>query len=396
MQVLSSIICVSEFNQSNNMIFNFKNKNEIEKLEIEINTLKQQNLSLKEELNQANQSNMTLSDDMSEAAVRYNSQEELNKLWLQSSDLVNQIRESLATSSSELIAHRDSFQSSQQLFDQIMDMLASTIKSTAEISTDTKTASTSVDQLKTVTAGINDFVNIIKGISDQTNLLALNAAIEAARAGEQGRGFAVVADEVRTLAQRSAEASNEISVLIEQVNSQMADVVSGISGVGQKSDEITTSTSSIEGTANRIVSLSQHMYAVITNSTADSFIQTVKMDHVVWKLDVYKVMLGMSNKSAEDFAVHTMCRLGKWYYQGEGSTKYSGFDAFKKIETPHADVHKNGLAALLAHAEGNSEEAVNKLALMENASFKVVDLLSSLSNQISNEMPKLVNEDELF
>jgi len=378
------------------MIFNFRNKNEIEKLEIEINTLKQQNLSLKEELNQANQSNMALSDDMSEAAVRYNSQEELNKLWLQSSDLVNQIRESLATSSSELITHRDSFQSSQQLFDQIMDMLASTIKSTAEISTDTKTASTSVDQLKTVTAGINDFVNIIKGISDQTNLLALNAAIEAARAGEQGRGFAVVADEVRTLAQRSAEASNEISVLIEQVNNQMADVVSGISGVGQKSDEITTSTSSIEGTANRIVSLSQHMYAVITNSTADSFIQTVKMDHVVWKLEVYQVMLGMSNKSVEDFVDHTMCRLGKWYYQGEGSTKYSGFDAFKKIESPHASVHANGLAALLAYAEGNSEEAVKKLALMENASFKVVDLLSSLSSQISNEMPKHVDEDELF
>lgn len=378
------------------MIFNFRNKNEIEKLEIEINTLKQQNLSLKEELNQANQSNMALSDDMSEAAVRYNSQEELNKLWLQSSDLVNQIRESLATSSSELITHRDSFQSSQQLFDQIMDMLASTIKSTAEISTDTKTASTSVDQLKTVTAGINDFVNIIKGISDQTNLLALNAAIEAARAGEQGRGFAVVADEVRTLAQRSAEASNEISVLIEQVNNQMADVVSGISGVGQKSDEITTSTSSIEGTANRIVSLSQHMYAVITNSTADSFIQTVKMDHVVWKLEVYQVMLGMSNKSVEDFSDHTMCRLGKWYYQGEGSTKYSGFDAFKKIESPHASVHANGLAALLAYAEGNSEEAVKKLALMENASFKVVDLLSSLSSQISNEMPKHVDEDELF
>ena len=378
------------------MVFNFNNKKAMQQLQAENEQLKQKNLLLEEELKQLSQSNLALSDDMSKAAVRYNNQEELNKLWLQSSTLVNQIRESLANSSTELITHRDSFQSSQELFSQIMDMLALTVKSTAEISSDTQTASTSVDQLKTVITGINDFVNIIKGISDQTNLLALNAAIEAARAGEQGRGFAVVADEVRTLAQRSAEASNEISVLIEQVNSQMADVVSGISGVGQKSDEITTSTSSIEGTANRIVSLSQHMYAVITNSTADSFIQTVKMDHVVWKLDVYKVMLGMSNKSAEDFAVHTMCRLGKWYYQGEGSTKYSGFDAFKKIETPHADVHKNGLAALLAHAEGNSEEAVNKLASMENASFKVVDLLSSLSNQISNEMPKLVNEDELF
>ena len=373
----------------------FKNKNEIEKLEKEIDTLKQQNLSLREELNQTKQSNQALSDDMSEAAIRYNNQEELNKLWLQSSDLVSQIRESLSTSSSELISHRDSFQSSQQLFDEIMDMLASTIKSTVEISTDTKTASTSVDQLKTVTAGINDFVNIIKGISDQTNLLALNAAIEAARAGEQGRGFAVVADEVRTLAQRSAEASNEISALIEQVNSQMADVVSGISGVGQKSDEITTSTSSIEGTANRIVNVSQHMYSVITNSTADSFIQTVKMDHVVWKLEVYQVMLGLSHKSAQDFADHTMCRLGKWYYEGEGSTKYASFDAFKKMETPHAEVHKNGLAALVAHAAGNTEEAVKKLALMESASFKVVDLLSALSLQISNAAPKQL-DDETF
>ncbi len=376
------------------MIFN--NKNEIEKLKKEIVTLKQQNLALEEELDQTKQSNLALSDDMSEASVRYNNQEELNKLWLQSSDLVTQIRESLANSSTELIAHRDSFQSSQQLFDQIMDMLASTIKSTAEISSDTETASTSVDQLKTVTAGINDFVNIIKGISDQTNLLALNAAIEAARAGEQGRGFAVVADEVRTLAQRSAEASNEISALIEQVNSQMADVVSGISGVGQKSDEITTSTSSIEGTANRIVNLSQHMYSVITNSTADSFIQTVKMDHVVWKLEVYQVILGMSSKSADDFADHTMCRLGKWYYEGEGNAKYSSFDAFKKIESPHAEVHKNGLAALVSHADGNTEEAVKRLSLMESASFKVVDLLAALSLQISNAAPKHVEEDELF
>jgi len=365
-------------------VFNFKKDRE--KLELEVRILQQENLSLKEALNQANHSNIVLTDDMSESAIRYNNQEELNKLWLQSSDLVNQIRESLANSSSDLISHRDGFQSSQQLFDQIIDMLSTTIQSTTEIATETNTASNSVDQLKTVTTGINDFVNIIKGISDQTNLLALNAAIEAARAGEQGRGFAVVADEVRTLALRSAEASNEISVLIEQVNGQMADVINGISGIGQKSDEIKTSTSSIAEIANQIVALSQHMYTVITNSSADAFIQTVKMDHVVWKLEVYQVMLGMSNKSSEDFADHKMCRLGKWYYQGEGNTKYSGFDAFKKIETPHSEVHKNGLLALAAHAEGNSKEAVQKLTLMEKASFKVVDLLSSLSNQISSNI----------
>ncbi|MEJ6079538.1 CZB domain-containing protein [Vibrio sp. 1-Bac 57] len=91
----------------------------------------------------------------------------------------------------------------------------------------------------------------------------------------------------------------------------------------------------------------------------------------------------MSSKSAQDFADHTMCRLGKWYYQGEGSEKYTSYDAFKKIEGPHAEVHKNGLAALLAFNQGNEKEAIKKLTLMESASFKVVDLLSALSSEIT-------------
>ena len=365
------------------MLFKLNKSNEVKVLKEELESLKAKNRLLEDELEQSKQAKLQAVNDLSTTKDSHKNQEELNKLWLQSSSLINQIRESLAHSSSDLIEHRDGFQSSQALFEQIMDMLSTTIVSTTQISKDTQSSSTSVDQLKGVITGINDFVNIIKGISDQTNLLALNAAIEAARAGEQGRGFAVVADEVRTLAQRSAEASNEISSLIEEVNTKMSEVINGIHGVGEKSIEISESTSSIEETANKIVHLSQHMYSVITNSTADSFIQTVKMDHVVWKLEVYQVMLGMSDKSSEDFADHTMCRLGKWYYQGEGSLKYAQYDAFKKIEGPHAEVHKNGLLALTAFAEGNAEEAIKKLTLMENASFKVVDLLSLLSEQIA-------------
>ncbi|WP_111978024.1 methyl-accepting chemotaxis protein [Algibacillus agarilyticus] len=372
------------------MIFNFNKNTEIENLKNEIKALKQQNKALTDELSQAAYANTELSSDMTDVTIRANNQQDINKLWLQSSTLVNQIRENLAESSAELITHRDDFQSAQQLFDHIMNMLAETVISTAKISTDTKSASDSVDQLKTVTAGINEFVDIIKGISDQTNLLALNAAIEAARAGEQGRGFAVVADEVRTLAQRSSEASNEISNLIEQVNQQMESVIKGILHVGQKSTEINASTSRIEETADKIVHLSQNMYSVITNSTANAFIQTVKMDHVVWKLDVYKVMLGMSDKSPEDFADHTMCRLGQWYYTGEGATKYSTFNAFKQIEKPHADVHNQGIAALKAYAEGNTEQVVTSLTQMENASFKVVDLLTALSNDIKHDIPMTI------
>ena len=361
----------------------FSSKSEFTALSNENEQLKAHIQQLEQELNASGDENIHLAEDMATNAVRYRNQEDLNKLWLESSSLVNQIREELASASNNLIDHRDAFQASQQLFDRIMSMLESTIKSTSQIALDTSSASTSVNQLKEVTSGINDFVNIIKGISDQTNLLALNAAIEAARAGEHGRGFAVVADEVRTLAQRSSDASNEISNLIEKVNEQMGDVISGIHHVGEKSADISASTSAIEETANSIVSVSQKMFSVITNSTANAFIQTVKMDHVVWKLDVYKVMLGMSDKTPNDFADHTTCRLGKWYYEGEGAEKYAMQSAFKQLERPHADVHTHGISALKAYLEGNTERAVKELSVMESASFQVVDLLTSLSEQIA-------------
>lgn len=363
-------------------MFGYPSKEEFAALKVENQQLKQKISTLESQVTNAVDEGQQLAQDMANNTERYRHQEEINSLLLNSSDLVNNIREELAASSSELIKHRDDFHSSQELFTEILGMLASTTIATSKISTDSHEASTSVDNLKSATAGINDFVNIIKGISDQTNLLALNAAIEAARAGEQGRGFAVVADEVRTLAQRSAEASNEISNLIEQVNQQMEQVIGGIHQVGEKSNEINDSTSTIENTAENIVSVSQQMYSVITNSTADAFIQTVKMDHVVWKLEVYQVILGMSDKTSDDFADHHNCRLGKWYFSGEGSEKYSNYNAFKRLDAPHAEVHSYGLSALKAMNTGDLKNAVQDLSQMENASTDVINILSSLSHEI--------------
>ncbi|WP_425287514.1 methyl-accepting chemotaxis protein [Pseudomonas panipatensis] len=116
-------------------------------------------------------------------------------------------------------------------------VMQSTIQTITQVSDEIASTAEVIRRLEADSGRIGKVLEVIRGIAEQTNLLALNAAIEAARAGEQGRGFAVVADEVRTLAQRTAESTAEIHQIIDTVQTGAVNAVRAIESGQSRSEQ---------------------------------------------------------------------------------------------------------------------------------------------------------------
>ncbi|MDM7858640.1 methyl-accepting chemotaxis protein [Thiopseudomonas acetoxidans] len=262
----------------------------------------------------------------------------------------------------------------RQAFTQIAANLQSTFERMREASEKVSTLSRRAEE-------IGGIVQLIEEVADQTNLLALNAAIEAARAGEAGRGFAVVADEVRNLAQRTSQATDDISTLVKNIQEETRDAHSVIEAGAADAEEHAVQSQQAVVNMNDLLQLSQRMEQAINSSAILANVELANIDELELKLEVYKVFFGISDATPADFPDEKHCRLGQWYYSGDGRALFQQMSDYTALEVPHKAVHDHAIKAIDLHIKGRLEDALQELNAMELANLTVMEGLVRLLNK---------------